>query len=178
MKIKEYKRDKVVIYYALCRYLVSIGLIDSTVSKSKIITIFATKRIINEENFMCEGNKENRLESIARQLWGSLIPSVYTGKGEKSFPIPKKEDSQNIKSNDFLFSYAWRKLRLQVLMKYGSKCACCGITPKDGAVMNVDHIKPRSKYPELALDFDNLQALCNECNHGKGNWSDKDFRLK
>ena len=46
----------------------------------------------------------------------------------------------------------------------------------DGIKLNVDHIKPRKKYPKLALDVDNLQVLCNECNHGKGNRDDTDWR--
>jgi ATP-dependent Lon protease len=45
---------------------------------------------------------------------------------------------------------------------------CCGDTPENGAVMNVDHIKPRKRYPELALDIRWLQILCGACNHGKG----------
>lgn len=39
----------------------------------------------------------------------------------------------------------------------------------DGMVMHVDHIKPRSLYPHLALDIANLQIMCNECNVSKGN---------
>lgn len=53
---------------------------------------------------------------------------------------------------------------------------CCGATPATGAVMNVDHIKPRKLYPHLALDVDNLQILCSDCNHGKGNWDMTDWR--
>ena len=53
---------------------------------------------------------------------------------------------------------------------------CCGRTPDDGFVMNVDHIKPRKHFPELALDINNTQVLCNICNHGKGNWDDTDWR--
>ena len=45
-----------------------------------------------------------------------------------------------------------------------------------GAVMNVDHIKPRRIYPDLALSLENLQVLCHECNHGKGNWDMTDWR--
>ena len=85
-------------------------------------------------------------------------------------------NSKFVRSNDFLMSYEWRKIRLQALMTHGSICQCCGASPKNGAVMNVDHIKPRSKFPELALDLSNLQVLCAECNHGKGNWSQNDFR--
>jgi 5-methylcytosine-specific restriction endonuclease McrA len=42
--------------------------------------------------------------------------------------------------------------------------------------MNVDHIKPRKQFPWLALDIDNCQILCQACNHGKGNWSQTDWR--
>lgn len=83
---------------------------------------------------------------------------------------------QHVISDDFLGTYEWRRLRMEALKKYGSRCQCCGATPKDGAVMNVDHIKPRRIYPELALSLDNLQVLCHECNHGKGNWDMTDWR--
>jgi 5-methylcytosine-specific restriction endonuclease McrA len=65
---------------------------------------------------------------------------------------------------------------MMALKKYGPKCMCCGTTPKHGAVMNVDHIKSRKFYPELALELSNLQILCNDCNHGKGNWDQTDWR--
>ena len=80
------------------------------------------------------------------------------------------------KTDEFLTSYAWRALRMKVLRKYGPQCMCCGATPGSGAVMNVDHIKPRRLFPMLALEFDNLQVLCHECNHGKGNWDQTDWR--
>lgn len=76
----------------------------------------------------------------------------------------------------FLSSYEWRRLRMQALRKYGARCQCCGASPQTGAVMNVDHIKPRKLFPHLALDLDNLQVLCHECNHGKGNWDQTDWR--
>lgn len=84
--------------------------------------------------------------------------------------VPKK------KIDTFLQSYEWRKLRMVALKKYGPRCQCCGATPATGATINVDHIKPRKLFPELALDVDNLQILCHECNHGKGNWDQTDWR--
>lgn len=69
---------------------------------------------------------------------------------------------------------AWQSIRVKVLEKYGSTCLCCGSKNH----INVDHIKPRSSYPELALDFDNLQVLCAGCNLAKG-WKDEtDYRPK
>jgi hypothetical protein len=79
-------------------------------------------------------------------------------------------------SDAFLDTYEWRRARMAAIKLYGSKCQCCGATPKDGARMNVDHIKPRKLFPSLALDINNLQILCNECNHGKGNWDMTDWR--
>lgn len=65
---------------------------------------------------------------------------------------------------------------MAALDKHGARCQCCGASAVQGAVMNVDHIKPRKTHPHLALDIDNLQVLCNECNHGKGNWNTTDWR--
>lgn len=76
----------------------------------------------------------------------------------------------------FLLSYEWRRVRMQVLKKHGARCQCCGATANDGLRMHVDHIKPRKLFPELALSLDNLQVLCEECNHGKGNWDETDWR--
>jgi len=75
--------------------------------------------------------------------------------------------------NAFYQTKEWRQLRFKALLKYGRACMCCRATD---AIMHVDHIKPRSKFPELELCLDNLQILCEDCNMGKGGWSDADFR--
>ena len=82
----------------------------------------------------------------------------------------------DVNSKGFLESYAWRKLRMKVLKAYGARCQCCGRSRSNNVEIHVDHIKPRRKYPELALEFSNLQVLCHECNHGKGNWDETDWR--
>ena len=81
-------------------------------------------------------------------------------------------------SSDFLKSYEWKALRLQALILHGRRCQCCGASPDatNNVVLNVDHIKPRKLFPNLALNLDNLQVLCGDCNHGKGNWNQTDFR--
>lgn len=79
-------------------------------------------------------------------------------------------------SQSFYDSPEWKKLRYAVLVKHGAKCQCCGATRKSGARIHVDHIKPRSKSPELALCADNLQVLCEDCNLGKSAWDDTDWR--
>ncbi|CBG87157.1 HNH endonuclease [Citrobacter rodentium] len=69
----------------------------------------------------------------------------------------------------FYDSSEWRRLRYQAFREYGNTCSVCGRGPGDGMVMHVDHIKPRSLYPHLALDLSNLQIMCNECNVSKSN---------
>lgn len=77
---------------------------------------------------------------------------------------------------DFYESEAWRRLRYQVLLKNNGHCECCGASSASGAQLHVDHVKPRSKFPELELDITNLQVLCRDCNLGKGAWDETDWR--
>lgn len=92
----------------------------------------------------------------------------------------KKQKSKKLSRSDndkFYSSYEWRSLRVRVLEKYECKCMMCGRSPKlHGVVLNVDHIKPRRKYPHLSLVLENLQILCDACNHGKGNSFETDHR--
>lgn len=114
------------------------------------------------------------------------IPNAEMVKNSRKQKKAKKQKKQHIKvahvdvsyvmTDAFLESYEWKVVRMQVLKRDGARCACCGSTPADGARMNVDHIKPRRRFPQLALDPTNLQVLCNTCNHGKGNWDMTDWR--
>ncbi len=79
-------------------------------------------------------------------------------------------------SDAFLSSKAWKRLRFQALKRHGMKCQACGASPATGAVLNVDHILPRRLFPESALQLENLQVLCGDCNEGKGNWDMTDAR--
>jgi 5-methylcytosine-specific restriction endonuclease McrA len=91
-------------------------------------------------------------------------------------PYAKTAAPKSPKSVLFLRSAPWLTLRMVAFERYGNKCQCCGASPSDGAVLQVDHVKPRSKYPELELNIENLQILCRECNIGKGAWSQTDWR--
>ena len=71
------------------------------------------------------------------------------------------------KKSKFYSTQEWKRVRYQAFVRYGNICMCCGISREDGAVIQVDHIKPVHKYPELALDINNLQILCASCNRGK-----------
>jgi len=56
-------------------------------------------------------------------------------------------------------------IRYQVLKRDNHQCQSCGVTAKDGAKLEIDHIKPVSKGG--TNDPDNLQVLCKDCNLGK-----------
>lgn len=80
------------------------------------------------------------------------------------------------RTDAFLQSFEWRRVRFQVLSERGYRCHYCGRTPKDNITINVDHWKNRKRYPELALTKSNLRVSCSECNHGKGNMDVEDPR--
>ena len=91
-----------------------------------------------------------------------------------------KSGSRKAKSNTFYASWEWKQARYEALQLHGRQCMCCGWTPEPGSKghLCVDHIKPRSKFPALALDVSNLQVLCNSCNMGKSNVHQDDFRAE
>jgi 5-methylcytosine-specific restriction endonuclease McrA len=76
----------------------------------------------------------------------------------------------------FYKSPAWKRLRY-VHLSNSSACLACGRSAKDGARMNVDHIKPLHRHWHLRLAPWNLQTLCALCNHGKGGTAE-DWRSK
>lgn len=80
------------------------------------------------------------------------------------------------KKKGFYDSGEWRAIRYKALKAYGRECSCCGAHPGGGVVLHVDHIKPRSKHPELELDINNLQILCADCNLGKSNYDEIKWR--
>jgi hypothetical protein len=79
---------------------------------------------------------------------------------------------------EFYDSWAWKEARFVALKRHGRRCQCCGWTPGDsaGGYLVVDHINPIRTHPHLALDPDNHQVLCNDCNMGKSYKHTDDFR--
>ncbi len=90
--------------------------------------------------------------------------------------VPVRNKAKYIK--DFYNSPQWKELRYTALRMSEGKCNLCGATTHDGVTLHVDHIKPRSLNPEMQLDLDNLQVMCSDCNIGKKNYDDYDFRNK
>jgi len=88
--------------------------------------------------------------------------SGYRKKFGLKEPKRKKDKSWSYK---FLASPEWKDLRKRFLSQSEKVCVYCGAKEN----LQVDHIKPKSKYKELALDWSNLQILCWPCNRKKAN---------
>lgn len=56
-------------------------------------------------------------------------------------------------------------LRFNVFKRDSYRCQICGVSAKDGARLEVDHVYPVSRGG--TDDPENLQTLCFECNRGK-----------
>lgn len=78
--------------------------------------------------------------------------------------------------SDFLDSRDWLDLRYRVLKKHNGWCQLCGHKGSPDNPIQVDHIKPRSTHPHLALAEGNLQVLCRKCNLGKSDRDSTDWR--
>ena len=97
---------------------------------------------------------------IAMVYQPGKLPVVY----RNQYELP--EQAFQSKTN-FYRTKAWLTLRVRVLAASDGRCKLCGISAEAGVSLHVDHIKPRSQYPELALEESNLQVLCEACNLGK-----------
>lgn len=86
------------------------------------------------------------------------------------------KEQRRIEYQAFFESEPWLRLRYDTLRRFEGVCHCCGCRPSRGNPIQVDHIKPRSKYPKLALDPNNVQILCRQCNIGKGSHDETDWR--
>lgn len=52
-----------------------------------------------------------------------------------------------------------KSLNKKALERDGYVCVFCGSSER----LEIDHIKPISRFPELVLDIENLRTLCREC---------------
>ena len=82
--------------------------------------------------------------------------------------LARQREEHQLTRERFYSDSRWIALRKQVIREEGTKCAECRIQIRNTQDITVDHVRPRSKYPELALERSNLQVLCRSCNSAKG----------
>lgn len=129
-----------------------------------------------KENVDNRDNSKPARRILVRPPKKNKAPPAFTyGKAPKEKRGGRKvRHRRDLKEKkNFYLSKRWKALRYDVLLKYGRDCMLCGITARPP---HIDHIKPRSKFPELAYEVSNLQVLCAECNEGKSNRDTTDFR--
>jgi len=61
----------------------------------------------------------------------------------------------------FFESRQWISIKSAMYAIFSKECMKC---KKTKVILNIDHVKPRHKYPSLELDIYNCQILCRECN--------------
>lgn len=123
---------------------------------------------------------KKKADKVISKFYYSLYPEK---KPVKKRNIIKKTEKRPFAYIEFLVnrdaffkSDEWRQIRYYILKENGGHCCLCGRTVKDGVKLHVDHIIPISKDWSKRLDKDNLQVLCEDCNIGKSNKDDTDWR--
>jgi uncharacterized protein (TIGR02646 family) len=69
----------------------------------------------------------------------------------------------------------WRAAEIVLALKEecSKKCIYCESTIDDAAYSAVEHIRPKSLFEDLVLEWDNLGLVCPRCNTNKGDyWTD------
>jgi 5-methylcytosine-specific restriction endonuclease McrA len=146
--------------------------VKTPVSNSRAIKLFLDHPELPRDDIDWEMMRTNRHRALWRYFRGyrdAIQPRHRQASRKHHGYITTTGDA-------FYDSDEWKRFRYRVLSVYGASCMCCGATREDGKKMHVDHVKPRSKYPELALDFDNAWVLCEDCNMGRGNSDEVDYR--
>ncbi|MDD4049342.1 MAG: HNH endonuclease [Clostridia bacterium] len=96
---------------------------------------------------------------------------------EKMSEAKKKENNPNwkngISSNCIRKSVAYKENNENALKRDKKQCRICGKESK----LNVHHIKPVNRYPELACVFNNVITLCRDC-HRRVEKKDKTIMSK
>lgn len=114
-----------------------------------------------EANRLVEINRtRNEVENLKNQL--QILENQISSNAQE---LLNEDKLKFILSDQFYNSTDWKKIRDQALATLENVCVQCG----SGQNLSVDHIYPRSKFPEKALELSNTQILCLRCNSSKGN---------
>ncbi len=124
--------------------------------------------------FKCDGcGKKSFMRAYKRKRYcthacflknASILPTLT---GEKHYLWKGGNDP---KRKNLTLNKKWRKA---VLERDGYKCVYCGSNEK----LEADHLWPAFFAPELALDIDNGQTLCQKCHKKTFTWGTKNLRF-
>lgn len=87
----------------------------------------------------------------------------------------KKHSKEEIKNEWDLFTNS--KLKKQTIEQldkmFKGCCAYCEGRYKETSYPQIDHFKPKSLYPELMFEYNNMNLACQKCNNAKSNKYDE-----
>lgn len=103
--------------------------------------------------------------------WTKKYPNAGFQKGHGSFTTQegRKRQGQKVSGdkNPTWRGGAWNYWNGQAKIRDNYTCQMCGFSDKE--IMQVDHIKPKSLFPELKKVLDNLMTVCPNCHARKTN---------
>lgn len=100
-----------------------------------------------------EALSEDRRKELRAESRKEKPIKTYYVKKPKAAKKPKRE---------YYTAKEWATTRTVVFARDGRICHMCG-----NVATHIDHLLPKSKYPELALNLDNLKPACKDCNFTK-----------
>lgn len=97
------------------------------------------------------------------------IPSLYNDESFNNFVDKyKAELNATGKPNLKYFNLLKKKILNELIKENKGKCSYCGKDLTGRETGEIDHFYPRSKYPKLVFDWNNLFLSCRTCNMLKG----------
>ena len=114
---------------------------------------------------MSENNGSRRLDvrkKISRSNTGKVFSDQHRENIRRALVETKKnKGNRNPRWNGGGYHFC----RMACFIRDNYICQVCGF--RDPEIMEMDHIKPKSKYPELLNSLENLMTLCPNCHRRK-----------
>ena len=95
-----------------------------------------------------------------QHLWTSQLKAAISKYGSYA-KIPKDEKSK------LLVHYRHYDIKATLFESSLQKCAFCESKPAESGNIEVEHFAPKSKYPDLAFEWNNFLPACRKCNGSK-----------
>lgn len=105
------------------------------------------------------GGEPNFLTCNKTSLWGSLEEAIVFYGSYKLIPSDVKEK--------LVCHYRHAEIKEALVESSSGKCAFCECIPSEGGNVEVEHFKPKSKYPNFTFEWENLLPACRRCNGSK-----------
>jgi uncharacterized protein (TIGR02646 family) len=92
----------------------------------------------------------------------TLKDAISTYGGYDKIPEVEKES--------ILIHYRHKDIRKALSESSFDKCAFCECKPSESGNIEIEHFAPKSIYPDLTFEWDNLLPSCRKCNEAKSDF--------